>query len=196
MLKVLILLLNFYTLFARKANPQEVTQILDSHNQARSDVSPPATNMMEMRYSSEMEKLAESWASRCKFAHPSWNDVMYENTGQNIAITFGHQNVDFPHVIDLWHKEKDYYYDGDYCTPGQACGHYTQMVWSSSTNVGCAVERCDQYFGGHPQPTYLYVCQYQAPGNYIGQKPYIAGPSCQDCPSGTSCMDKLCHQGY
>ncbi|VDO01380.1 unnamed protein product [Rodentolepis nana] len=175
MLKAIILLVFLYPLYARKPQSHEIKQILDSHNRARTGVSPPASNMEEM-----MENLAESW---------------YQNTGQNIAITFGHKTENFPFVISQWHKEvKDYNYNANSCTSGKMCGHYTQVVWATSSNVGCAVQRCDKYFTGRIQPTFLYVCQYKAPGNFIGQKPYTTGRSCSNCPKEKKrCKNKLCY---
>nr|CUU99883.1 hypothetical transcript [Hymenolepis microstoma] len=194
MLKVIIFLVYFCSIYARKATPQEKSQIVDSHNQARRNVSPPASNMLAMKYSSEMEYLADTWARKCQFAYPSENNILYRNISQNIAISYGHPSVDFPLFISRWVKEKkNYDYERNSCTPGKTCGHYTQMIWSTSSSVGCAVEQCDPYFSNYPQPVYLYVCQYKPPGNYIGEKPYNAGRRCSECPRETTCRDKLCY---
>jgi len=45
-------------------------------------------------------------------------------------------------------------------------GHFTQVVWKSSTQVGCAV-------AGPSKSGWFYVgCNYTPPGNYQGQ--YVA----------------------
>jgi len=43
-------------------------------------------------------------------------------------------------------------------------GHYTQMVWFTTTEVGCAVYQCDSII--------LVVCNYNPTGNWVGKHPY------------------------
>nr|XP_043622475.1 pathogenesis-related protein PR-1-like [Erigeron canadensis] len=52
------------------------------------------------------------------------------------------------------------------CTGGRECGHYTQIVWRRSKRIGCAKVTC---FGGRGV---FMTCNYDPPGNYIGEKPY------------------------
>uniref|UniRef100_A0A8C7ZBJ8 SCP domain-containing protein n=1 Tax=Oryzias sinensis TaxID=183150 RepID=A0A8C7ZBJ8_9TELE len=68
---------------------------------------------------------------------------------------------------------------------GGVVGHYTQVVWCNSNQIGCAMAYC-------PNSTYkyFYVCHYCPPGNYQLSRPYKSGPSCADCPS--ACENKLC----
>ena len=62
-------------------------------------------------------------------------------------------------AIDGWYNEVKLY---NFNNPGwnTATGHFTALVWRSTTKLGCAVNT------GCSWPT--YVCQYQAPGNVIG----------------------------
>ena len=61
------------------------------------------------------------------------------------------------------------------CDPGcvaslnsSGCGHYTQVVWESTSAVGCGYGTCqDDSFNIE-----VIVCNYDPPGNYIGQAPY------------------------
>jgi len=44
------------------------------------------------------------------------------------------------------------------------CGHYTQIVWRDTKELGCGVAR-----GGDRE---IWVCDYSPPGNYQGRLPY------------------------
>ena len=37
-------------------------------------------------------------------------------------------------------------------------------------------------------PLYFTVCNYGEAGNYVGEKPYIAGKKGSLCPSGKTCI--------
>ncbi|KAL4304092.1 hypothetical protein GQ457_10G005280 [Hibiscus cannabinus] len=66
-----------------------------------------------------------------------------------------------------WVSEKKWYdYRSNSCAGGQICGHYTQIVWRRSKRIGCAKVVCDGKRG------VFMTCNYDPPGNYIGQKPY------------------------
>jgi len=60
-----------------------------------------------------------------------------------------------------WVAEKPKYH-GEIMTADNylVFGHYTQMVWKNTKEVGCG-------FAGSS-----LVCRYSPPGNYFGQKPY------------------------
>jgi pathogenesis-related protein 1 len=43
-------------------------------------------------------------------------------------------------------------------------GHYTQLVWRNTKNVGCAKAELDGNI--------IIVCNYDPPGNIVGRTPY------------------------
>ncbi|GAA0173136.1 defense/immunity protein [Lithospermum erythrorhizon] len=111
----------------------------------------------------KLASYAKWWASQrkqdCALQHSSGP------YGENI---FWGSSTDFTpdQAAQDWVSEKKYYNYGDNsCAEGQDCGHYTQIVWKNSKRIGCAKAEC--YNGG-----VFMICNYDPPGNYIGEKPY------------------------
>ena len=66
-------------------------------------------------------------------------------------------------VVDRWVAEvAEYDIRTDKCRG--VCGHYTQVVWRDSQRLGCAMVTCGD--------SEVWVCNYDPPGNFLGQKPY------------------------
>jgi pathogenesis-related protein 1 len=63
-------------------------------------------------------------------------------------------------------EEEDYDYSSNTCADGKICGHYTQIVWADTTEVGCQQYDCP----ADKQP--VLVCRFFPAGNFIGEKPY------------------------
>ncbi|WP_268796423.1 MULTISPECIES: CAP domain-containing protein [unclassified Sphingomonas] len=88
--------------------------------------------------------------------------------GENLwAGTAGSFSIE--QMSTYWADEKRYYKNGIFpnnSTTGDLddVGHYTQMVWRSTTRVGCATIRGakDDFF----------VCRYGEGGNVLGERPY------------------------
>jgi len=84
--------------------------------------------------------------------------------GENLFATSGKGG--YVSALNAWYGEKkDYSLGTNRCKPSKVCGHYTQLVWKDTKEVGCAQAKSSS--GG----TFI-VCQYSPPGNYRGQKPY------------------------
>jgi pathogenesis-related protein 1 len=158
---------------------------LDPHNAARAGtlagvtVSPvPAPALPALTWSASAEAVAQAWANRCVYEHNPGRSADGTSRGENIAATTpgGRANATPAYVVGLWAGEwPDYTYATNSCAAGKVCGHYTQVVWRGTTRVGCAKVTCvvNSPFVGASSPTWdFFVCDYEPPGNYVGQRPY------------------------
>ncbi|KAK9286098.1 hypothetical protein L1049_014478 [Liquidambar formosana] len=86
--------------------------------------------------------------------------------GENLALSTG--NLTGTAAVKMWVDEKaNYDNNTNSCADGAPCGHYIQVVWSNSSRLGCAKVRCNC------AGTFI-ICNYDPPGNYVGQRPYPA----------------------
>ncbi|XP_076840191.1 peptidase inhibitor R3HDML [Brachyhypopomus gauderio] len=176
----------------RHISSRDMTALLDYHNRVRSQVFPPAANMEYMMWDGRLAKSAESWASQCLWDHGPPQVMKY--LGQNLSISSGrHRSV--IELVRSWHEEKHSFSYPNRCT-GSICSHYTQMVWASTSRVGCAINRCSNMnvFGSTWKEAILLVCNYSIKGNWLGEAPYKMGKPCSACPSvyGGSCNKNQC----
>lgn len=64
-------------------------------------------------------------------------------------------------------------------------GHYTQVVWANSWQVGCGYADYSTVQSGRTWNARIVVCNYKPGGNFIGQTMYQAGTPASKCPTGT-----------
>ncbi|KAF6715138.1 Peptidase inhibitor R3HDML [Oryzias melastigma] len=109
--------------------------------------------------------LAFSWASQCLWDHGPRQVIKY--LGQNLSITSGRYSAPSLNLCKSWHSERRGFSYPDRCS-GSVCSHYTQMVWASSSRVGCAVRKCSNMhvFGKTWKEATLLVCNYSV--NLVG----------------------------
>ncbi|KAI0466671.1 CAP domain-containing protein [Xylaria cf. heliscus] len=86
----------------------------------------------------------------CKFAHSGGP------YGENLALGYPNATAS----VEAWGNERAKY---DFDNPGftEDTGHFTQLVWKSTTDVGCGRRLCGE------RGWYL-VCEYWPRGNIIG----------------------------
>uniref|UniRef100_A0A7N9AMC4 Cysteine-rich venom protein TEL1-like n=1 Tax=Mastacembelus armatus TaxID=205130 RepID=A0A7N9AMC4_9TELE len=160
-------------------------EIVNKHNALRRDVQPTASNMLKMSWNSEAEANAQRWANTCSMKHSpaSSRKISTSDCGENLYMS-SIKNT-WSDAIQSWYDEVKNWRYGVGPVNGGVVGHYTQVVWYRSNQIGCAMAYC-------PNSTYkyFYVCQYCPPGNYQYARPYKSGPSCADCPN--ACDNKLC----
>jgi len=141
--------------------PENMKGMVDRHNYWRTKV-----NIKNVTWSDDLAKVAQEWAENlasrgCILEHRSgkW-DSPY---GENIYWSSGMTNTP-DKVVDSWAEEIQYFNKDTGKCEGGVCGHYTQIVWANTSQIGCGMARC-----GNQE---VWVCNYNPPGNYVGQKPY------------------------
>lgn len=131
-------------------------ELLAAHNRVRAQHGLP-----NLTWSNEMASLAQDWANQMtrtgRFEHRS-------NSGYGENLFWGRgKDYSGTEAVESWASEiSNYNYANNSCRG--VCGHYTQIVWKNTTQVGCAV--------GKVRDEVYWVCNYDPAGNYVGQKPY------------------------
>jgi len=181
-----------------------IDAIIDRHNELRQKVAsgsesngdqPAASNMLKVTWNDELASVAQRWADQCTFGHDddrSKCDGTY--VGQNAFSSWNSQEFSEAQVMAGLGDAVQAWYD-EVVSPGfpntdidpfvfsYGAGHYTQVVWAESAEVGCGVVYYDD--GGWFAT--LVVCNYAVGGNMQGGTMYTIGAGCSNCPAGTSC---------
>ncbi|XP_055355119.1 uncharacterized protein LOC129600583 [Paramacrobiotus metropolitanus] len=171
-----------------RKNPLLKDLMVDKHNVLRSMVMPAAANMLKMEWNEEAARIAQRWANECKFEHDKGEVRVTQQfkCGQNLARSWP-KPMSWNLTMQLWFDErKDFIFDGH---PRGMVGHYTQLVWAQSYQLGCGYKDCGTF--------HHYVCDYCPAGNVDTRKykPYKDTPkACAACPndcdeSGTLCTN-------
>lgn len=133
-------------------------QMLDAQNAVRARVGvPPLT------WSAKLASPAQEWADLL-VKEGSFRHRPDSPWGQNLYAVMGTEFLP-QQIVNGWAAEaKDFDLATNKCKEDRMCGHYTQIVWRSTKQVGCAVAR-----GGNRE---VWVCEYSPRGNYAGMRPY------------------------
>ncbi|KAK7022037.1 hypothetical protein VNI00_017072 [Paramarasmius palmivorus] len=126
----------------------EADQWLEAHNSVRAQ-----HNAQPLTWNNQVAAAAQNWANRCTMQHSGGQVGSY---GENLA--WGTGNFPIASAVKLWADEVK-----DYDPNNPQYSHFTQVVWKSTTELGCATADCSG--------TTYHVCEYNPPGNVIGQFP-------------------------
>ena len=147
------------------ANPVVLTQmqindLVNSHNTERGLVSVP-----NVKWNAKIADFAREWAihlateKRCQLKHRQEN-AYGENIFQGSEIVLNKPSM----AVEAWAAEKTRY-KGGVIDDNLTAGHYTQVIWGKTTEIGCGFAVC-------PVTNYVIaVCNYNPPGNYGGESP-------------------------
>lgn len=146
----------------RDPEPGRLAGITAAHNRVRAGV-----GVAPLEWSPELARYAQRWADRlkqrgCRLEHRPSSGPDAQRHGENLYSGTGRAPA-AAEVVDMWAAEVASY-DAKRNRCKGVCGHYTQVVWRASQRVGCAMATCGA--------TEVWVCNYDPPGNYVGERPY------------------------
>ena len=147
-----------------RPSDQIESRLLAAHNSERGRVgAPPLT------WSDELEAEARNWAGELivtgRFAH----DPSMHGHGENLWSGWGGRDFTPEDMVGDWIAKKAQYRPGVFPNVSRTgnwvdVGHYTQVVWSGTTHVGCAIASRDDRS--------VLACRYSPPGNIDGRRAY------------------------
>jgi uncharacterized protein YkwD len=141
-------------------DPAFISKVLEIHNNYRSQVGSPP-----LQWSPALALSAYKWASHLSQTGKFTHDPNFQE-GENLAGGSG--NINFQQLIGLWAAEKNNFINRPYPNCSKTgkdsdVGHYTQIVWKRTREVGCALVSGKRT---------CLVCRYNPAGNFIGEKTY------------------------
>lgn len=121
---------------------------LRSHNTLRRKHKAP-----DVKWSNKLAKNAQKFAKTCSHGHSGSHKY-----GENLA--FASYKLKPKDAVGMWYKESAQY---NYKNPGfgMNTGHFTQVVWKNTKQIGCGQAKCGW--------STITVCQYYPAGNMYGQ---------------------------
>jgi pathogenesis-related protein 1 len=164
-----------------EGEPAALAGITLYHNQVRAMVDTTglaAGPLPALAWDASLAATAAAWVAQCK--DTDGNGLVDHNdgrsagqpgyVGENIFASSGtataHDAVLAP-MFGWAAEQAHYHYSTNTCDAGQTCGHYTQVVWRGTLQVGCALGSCP----GLRFPSTI-VCDYGPGGNVNNEKPY------------------------
>jgi len=148
------------------------TEMVAAHIRYRSE----AGVFLKVTWSEKLAKLAQAHANKlkteqsCRLSYSHARGVG-ENLYSASELTYSTgetevQKITPEQVANAWGSEREnYHYPSNSCDVEKVCGHYTQMVWANTAEIGCAKAVCEDN-------SQVWVCNYYPAGNYVGEKPY------------------------
>jgi uncharacterized protein YkwD len=140
-------------------------RILAVHNRERATL-----GISPLEWNPALAESAQRWANHLaatgSFQHAP--ETPSNPQGENLwAGTKGYYPLEAK--VGAWIREKRYYKAGtfpDNSVTGKVgdVGHYTQLMWRDTKDVGCA-----EAAGANED---VFVCRYSSAGNFLGEKPF------------------------
>lgn len=141
------------------------SQQLNDHNKYRA-----LHGSDPLKYNKKLGASALKWCNQLarenKFYHSSQDDLDYADWyGENLYYSKGYPEAKVPGIaVQRWYDEiKDY--DFKAAKFSALTGHFTQVVWKGTKEMGCGVTSPSL----NSERKIFVCCHYQEPGNYTGE---------------------------
>jgi len=140
-----------------------IKQCLDTHNAERTPL-----GIQKLTWSEDLAKVALSWAKNLANKGSLSHSSGRVHIGENVSYT-GTKTNSLARLLDMWMSEKQYYQHKPYPNCSNTgdkgdVGHYTQVIWRDTTEVGCGLAT--------QNGKDFLVCQYKTSGNRQGKLAY------------------------
>lgn len=113
-----------------------------------------------------------------KFDHRQDMTEYGENLHQ-VEIGSDAKEIDCKRAVDSWYNEVNHYdYENGKSKNGKKTGHFTQLVWKTTSEIGCAQA---MYTGSDMPKRTVLVCNYKKPGNVKTKYKENVSPSKSTC---------------
>lgn len=160
MIKYLVVAASLAAVPAPASAETVIDAALSSHNTARAQY-----GARPLVWNASLLPATQTWANACRFQHSNpagqYGENLYATTKVADDATIVRD------AVKAWMDEARFY---DYTKPGfsAATGHFTQVVWKSSTGLAVAVGSCPANTIFSRASKYV-VARYTPPGNWQGQ---------------------------
>ncbi|KAH0501684.1 Cysteine-rich secretory protein 1, partial [Microtus ochrogaster] len=134
-------------------------EIVNKHNELRRMVDPPGSDLLKMEWNSDAQENAQAWANKCTYQHSPQESRTIKDLRCGENLFMASYPASWSQAIQTWYDEsKVFKFGSGPTTQGAVVGHYTQLVWNTTHQVGCGVAVCP-----NKPLKYYYVCQYCPP---------------------------------
>lgn len=139
-------------------------RLLRAHNAERATV-----GAARLIWDEGLEREARVWARHLLETGTFAHDPARHGHGENLWTGWGGRRWTPEEMVGEWIAEKAQYQPGLFPAVSRTgdwtvVGHYSQLIWSGTTHVGCAVERQGDRS--------VLNCRYSPPGNIDGMRAY------------------------
>ncbi|VDO01480.1 unnamed protein product [Rodentolepis nana] len=127
---------------------------------------PPSNKIYDLAWDDELARMAQEYASTCHLYHNPNEEretEKFHSVGQSIGVSTSLEQC----VTNWFNEHVNYDYSSNICRDF-ICGHYAQLVWANTTDVGCGWHKCT-----YDKALQFYlVCHYAPAADPSRYRPY------------------------